>query len=262
MSNTCSARLIERKDVSESLAVFRFSVSEPLPFTAGQYATLGIIDDAGLLERPYSIASSPEEHFLEFFIELLPAGTFTPKLWALESGSTILIRRRVAGRLTLDHSVKNHVMIATVTGVAPFLSILRTTQFKREEQSVPPDRFLLIHSACTSSDFGPYLSELKELSASTSLTYIPTISRPWAEPAWQGETGRAEDVVRKYTDSLSFDHTNSVVYLCGHPGMVKNVKGIVERARFEEDQIRLEDYFTMPRGPHLSQAQPECPTVP
>jgi ferredoxin--NADP+ reductase len=67
----CSAELIERKEVSASLAVFRFRVAEQHSFTAGQFATIGIAADGDLIERPYSIVSSPYEPFLEFFVELV-----------------------------------------------------------------------------------------------------------------------------------------------------------------------------------------------
>ena len=62
----CSAELIERTDVTPSLAVFRFLVAEQLSFIAGQFATVGIASGGDVIERPYSIVSSPHEQFLEF----------------------------------------------------------------------------------------------------------------------------------------------------------------------------------------------------
>jgi ferredoxin--NADP+ reductase len=239
------AELIERKDVSASLAVFRFLAAEHPSFTAGQYATIGVVGDGDMIERPYSIVSSPYERFLEFFVELVPGGDLTPKLWDLELGSNIFIRRRIVGHLNLAPIVKRHLMLATVTGVAPFVSILRTQQIERRRGKASDDRFLLIHGASREADFGPYLSELEEFSQAGSFTYIPTISRPWEEPNWKGETGRVEDVVRKHADKNEFDHTNSVAYACGHPRMVENVTDILTRAGFRKDQIREEEYFKL-----------------
>lgn len=244
-ANSCTAELIERRDLSERLAVFRFLVAEQLSFTAGQCATLGIEAGGKLLERPYSIVSSPYERFLEFFVELVPGGLLTPKLWDMRLGSTILIRRRIVGQFTLDRAINRHLMMATVTGVAPFVSMLRTQHIDRERGVASRDQLVVIHGASRSADFGPYLSELEKLSLYGWLTYIPTISRPWEEPNWQGETGRVEDVVRKHADRLGFNHTNSVAYACGHPQMVENVKGILARARFLKDQIREEEYFVL-----------------
>jgi ferredoxin--NADP+ reductase len=214
-------------------------------FTAGQFATLGIVIDGEVVERPYSIVSSPHEPFLEFFIELVPGGSITPKLWELRLGSTILVRRRIVGQLTLDPGVTHHLMLATVTGVAPFVSILRTQQIDRGRGATSNQQFVVIHGASHSADFGPYRSELEELSRAGWLTYIPTVSRPWTEPSWIGETGRIEDILRKHADQLGFDHINSVAYVCGHPQMVANVKAILARARFGTDQIKQEKYFTV-----------------
>jgi len=178
-------------------------------------------------------------------IELVPEGGLTPKLWDLKLGSNILIRRRIVGQFVLDTTVSRHLMLATVTGVAPFISILRTQEIERADGAKLEDRFLVIHGASRSADFGPYLRELKELSLSGWLTYVPTISRPWEESNWTGETGRIEDIVRKHIDQLGFDHTRTVAYACGHPGMVENVKGLLARASFPQEQIKEEEYFKL-----------------
>jgi len=244
-STHCAAELIERRDISANLATLRFRVSEPPSFTAGQFATIGVFDDGVLLERPYSIVSSPHEPFFEFFIELVPGGSITPKLWALKLGSVILVRRRTVGQLILNTAVTHHLMLATVTGIAPFVSILRTQKIERERGATTNHQFLVLHGASQSVDFGSYRGELEELSRAGWLTYIPTISRPWAEPNWKGEAGRVEDIVRKYADQLGFDCGDSAAYACGHPQMVTNVKAILERARFDSDQIGEEKYFSL-----------------
>ena len=195
--NFCSGELIHRKDVSGRLAVFTFRCAEPLSFKAGQYATLRIPGTGELVERPYSIVSSPRESCLEFFIELVPTGLFTPKLWSMRLGSAIQIRRRVVGQFTLDRSINRHLMIATVTGVAPFISMIRTQQLERQLVAGVREQFLLIHGASRSEDFGPYYHELEEVAGEGWLTYVPTISRPWEELNWRGETGRVEDIVER-----------------------------------------------------------------
>ncbi len=239
------AELIERRDVTASLAVFRFLPVEQPTFIAGQYATIGVVADGNIIERPYSVVSSPGERLLEFFVELVPGGDLTPKLWELKVGSRILIRRRIVGQFILAPIVKRHLMLATVTGVAPFVSILRTQQIERRRGNVSDDQFLVIHGASRVADFGPYLAELDDLSQAGSLTYVPTISRPWEEPNWKGETGRVEDIVRKHADKLGMDHTNSIAYACGHPRMVQNVKDILARTGFRKDQTKEEEYFKL-----------------
>ena len=76
------------------------------------------------IERAYSIVSSPYEEGLEFFIELVPQGKLTPHLYKLQLGDTMLCRKIAKGRFTLDikSGRTEHLLLATVTGIAPFVS--------------------------------------------------------------------------------------------------------------------------------------------
>jgi ferredoxin--NADP+ reductase len=73
-----TATITSRREISPDLWVIRVETGAAFPFAAGQYATLGLPGPEGLIERAYSIVSSPHERELEFFIELVPAGALTP----------------------------------------------------------------------------------------------------------------------------------------------------------------------------------------
>lgn len=242
----CRAELLEKEEFSAGLACFRFRPPEPFNFTAGQYATLALEDTGQLVQRAYSIASSPYEPYLEFFIELVPEGRLTPGLWKLKPGDEVLIRKRIAGDFTLAASSgkTRHLMLATVTGIAPFVSIIRAQRVERSRGSRASHRFLIIHGASRSWEFGPYCQELYEVSREGWMRYFPTISRPWEDKDWKGETGRVEDVLRKYADRFGYDHERTTAYTVGHPQMIESVKGILARALFGEEQIKEEKYFT------------------
>lgn len=103
-SQYSSLTLLERVDFSDDLALFRLRADEPIDFTPGQYATLGLKengDDRPLL-RPYSVASAPGTAELEFFIERVEEGALTSKLWELEQGAELWMRDKIVGRFTLD----------------------------------------------------------------------------------------------------------------------------------------------------------------
>src|SRR6266436_4662348 len=119
------AKVIERKDLSEDLWLVRVDPGGPFSFKAGQYATLGVDHGEKRIERAYSIVSSPyEEGALEFFVELVPQGELTPHLYKLHKGDKLLCRKIAKGRFTLDlkSGRTNHFLLATVTGLAPFVS--------------------------------------------------------------------------------------------------------------------------------------------
>lgn len=244
--NTASfyqAQLVERINFTDELALFRFRPDTRSSFLPGQYATLALERAGKLVQRPYSIVSSPLEPLLEFFIELVPDGDLTPLIWELAVNDKILLRNRMAGRFILDEKLHHHLMLATVTGIAPFLSMARTQRLNLERGHAPTQHMAIIHGASFASEFGLYKDELEELSRREWLRYIPTVSRPWADEGWQGETGRVEDVARKYGDQLGYDFTHTVAYACGNPQMIENAKGILARGRFPKERIREEKYF-------------------
>ena len=246
-TNIHRAELIERIDFSTDLSVFKFRLDFPLKFRPGQFVNVGIEEDGTLIERPYSIVSSPYEPFLELFIELVPHGGLTPRLWDLNVGNSVLVKDRVAGNFTLREKseMTRHLMAATVTGIAPYISMVRTQRIEMSQGKESPHQFLIVHGASYSSEFGVYKDELTEIARDGWLTYVPTVSRPWEDTEWKGERGRIEDVIRKHGDQLCFDDTNSVAYACGHPQMIENVKGVLTRAGFPRERIRKEKYFEL-----------------
>src|ERR1035438_3714087 len=129
------ARITKRADFARELWMLGIDPGAAFSFAPGQYATLGIEHDARRLERPYSIASSPYEKELEFFFELVPEGATTPPLYDMQLGDEVLVRKVAKGLFTFDSTQldrTNHLMVSTVTGVAPFVSYVRTL-FKRSE---------------------------------------------------------------------------------------------------------------------------------
>lgn len=241
-----SAEISVRRDLTPDLWTFRVRPAEPLRFAPGQYVALGIPAGGRMIERPYSICSAPHEDELEFFVELVPNGAMTPLLYELQPGTPIYLRRAAKGRFVLDgeSGKKNHLMVASVTGVAPFVSMARHLAL----HPFPDVRVLILHSASTPAELG--FSE--ELAAATRevawLEYVRTVSRPWLFPAWEGERGRAEDVVRKYADAAGFRPEDTTVYACGHPQMIRNVQAVMERAAYPRHAIR-EEMFWPPGHP-------------
>lgn len=244
-------RLSERTEVSENLFILRFEPDGPLPFerkdgrwafAPGQFLTLGLQGPEKRLERAYSVASSPYDAHFEFFVEVVPGGKLSPLIKALAVGQTVSCRKP-AGRFTLDPDAKSHVQVATVTGLAPFLSVLRTHRVDRAGGKAPADRrFLLIYGASHAQELA-YSDVLRETAKEGFLAFVPTVSRPWESTEWEGEVGRCEEVLRKHLDASGFAPAETVAYLCGNPEMIRNAEGVLKRARFRPPQIRKEEYW-------------------
>jgi ferredoxin--NADP+ reductase len=240
------ARILKRADFSDDLWMIRVDPGGDFSFTAGQYATLGYEKAEKLVERAYSIVSSPYEKEVEFFIELVPQGELTPLLYKLKEGDTLSFRKLAKGRFTLDvkSGRKKHLLLATVTGVAPFVSYVRTLYKDWKEGKFQGEHHLyLLLGASRSWEFG-YHEEIAKVAAEVSwLTFMPTISRPWEDPAWKGELGRVDDLIRKYTDLWGLAPADTSAYLCGHPTMIENGKGILKRRGWQKETMKEEVYF-------------------
>ncbi len=244
------AVVASRRDVSAGLWIVRIKPDEKISFTPGQYATVGLAGETRLVERPYSIASSPREEELEFFLELVPGGHLTSHLYDVAAGGQVWVRRDTKGRFLFDDKSghPSHFMIATVTGAAPFVSMLREFVNRHEEGRPVPYHIALLHAASISRELG-YCEELSGYARRYSwFTYIPTVSRIWLDPGWSGERGRAEDVVRRYMDTLGFDSDGTTAYACGNPDMIENVKAVLERSGFPKQFIRQEVYWVAGKG--------------
>lgn len=241
-------KIVDRRDVAEDLFVLHVEVAGPLPYLAGQYATLGVEVEGRRIERPYSMCSSPYESLLEFFVERVHTGELTPLLYAMDKGAPLLVRRFAKGRFTLDlqSGRKNHLLLATVTGVAPYVSFIRTiyADWKKGGEAMPgAHRLFCIHAASRSWEFG-YRGELERIEGEVPwLKYVPTVSRPWEDEAWNGENGRVDDLIRKYTHIWGVRPEDTTAYLCGHPNMLETGRGILLRAGWKKDAIEDEAYF-------------------
>ncbi len=239
-------KITKRVDYAPDLWMIRIQVGSEFKFAPGQYATLGVEGPDKRSERPYSIASSPYEDEVEFFFELVPEGELTPKLYQLQIGDELLMRKSPKGRFTLDTASgrKNHFLVSTVTGVAPFVSYVRTLYRDWKDGKFAGDHNLfLLNGASRSWEFG-YLEELQKFAQEVPwLTFVPTISRPWDDSKWMGETGRVDDVLRKYADLWGITSSNAVVYLCGHPEMIEHGKGMMKRIGFTKEFMKEEIYW-------------------
>jgi ferredoxin--NADP+ reductase len=210
-------------------------VAEPFPFKPGQYCTVGV----GNVERPYSIVSSPHEPLLELFVERIPPpeGHLTPLLHALGVGDTVTLRPRAKGVFLLRPEFRNHVMVSTVTGVAPFVSMLRHWLVGPADDR----RMYVLEGASFLDEFG-YDDELTALAAhEPRVRFVPTCSRP-NDPrntAWRGEVGRVHTIVEQHVQGWGLAPSDTCIYACGHPQMIEDLRTRYVGKGFEFEEERF-----------------------
>ncbi len=188
-----NATVVQKILATPGLMILRVAPDGGTPeFTPGQYTVLGLYSDEPrvqqsepdwktyeertLIRRAYSITSaSVEKEYLEFYISLVRSGQLTPRLFALEIGSRLFTGGKAVGMFTLRRvpREKHILLIATGTGLAPYMSMIRSELNLKE-----PRRFVVLHGAGCSWDLG-YRDELATLDRLVDhFHYLPTITEP------------------------------------------------------------------------------------
>lgn len=269
MSTELNAIVLERIEVSPGLIILAVAADgwELPEFDAGQFAVLGLPGgaprrDLAMLEesvpdltrliiRAYSIASSSvAKESVKFYLSLVPSGTLTPRLFALQPGSRVWLGGKMSGMFTLDDVPTNNqlVLVGTGTGLAPYMSMLRT-------QSVcGKRRIAVLHGARNSWELGNR-NELGMLAhRCLCFTYSPAITRPGDEnEPWAGETGHIQDLWHRRPLIAKWGAQppprDSHVFLCGNPAMIEAMlsilvaEGFVEHTKKTPGQIHLERFW-------------------
>jgi ferredoxin-NADP reductase len=228
-------------------------------FQAGQYTTLGLeTADHGFVPRAYSIASSPLDDGLEFYIALVDNGKLTPTIFAQPVGAKFHYLSP-KGKFTIKQAGKRTlVMVATGTGLAPFIGHIRSL-WKLHQAGVPVDyRVILFHGVSYSDEFA-YRPELESYAAAKShgfdFHYIPSASRPDPSRGWTTATGagRVNEVVRHIFNqpitpgrTISLPHGMDKMHIealvdpaktafmaCGNPGMIEDLREPVKHLGIE-----------------------------
>ncbi|MGM8890446.1 ferredoxin--NADP reductase [Psychrobacter sp. 1Y1] len=256
--------------------LFSFTVSRPdsFKFTAGQFVRLGVnpsqlkyyqqtdvsdeTADTALNEdvfRAYSIVSSPFDEVIEFFSIVIPDGAFTSQLQHLQVGDELLLNTMPFGFLTLARYQKplpkDLWLLATGTGLAPFLSMLQDLKTWEDYEHI-----VLAYSA-RSLDELAYVEKIESLQEDfgtlvdnpAKLIFIPTVTR---EPVEGALSERLPKLLLEGTlqarAGIALDIDTTHVMLCGNPDMVEDTKealktlGLVMNRR-GEGNIAVENYW-------------------
>ncbi|MCW5893130.1 MAG: ferredoxin--NADP reductase [bacterium] len=202
--------------------LLRVVLARPPGFTyrAGQSVRLVL----GGVRRRYTLVSAPHERDLELFVELVPGGPMSERWRALRPGDAVGLAGAAKDGLALAPDARRHLMLATVTGVNPFVSLLRDA-VERGRRDLG---CVLVHGASYADELG-YADELAALAAARPdlLVYLPTISRPGEarNAGWTGAQGRAEAHLDAAVARHGLAPATTAAYACGHPAMIDGVQG-------------------------------------
>jgi len=237
LSKLSTERVLQVHHWNDNLFSFRTTRDPGLRFCNGQFVMLGLEVEGKPLIRAYSVASPNYEEHLEFFSIKVPDGPLTSRLQHLKSGDPIIVSKKPTGSLILDDLLpgKHLYLLATGTGLAPFISVIQDPETYERF-----DKVILIHGV-------RYVSELAYADFITQtlpeneffgqqvrekLIYYPTVTR---EPF--RNQGRLTDLIRsgKLFSDIGLppaDAATDRFMICGSPAMLADSSQLLDQLGF------------------------------
>jgi ferredoxin/flavodoxin---NADP+ reductase len=238
---------------TERLFSFTTTRDPSLRFLNGHFTMIGLRVDGKPLLRAYSVASANYEEHLEFLSIKVQDGPLTSRLQHIQPGDKILVGRKPTGTLVVDYLKpgKRLYLLATGTGLAPFLSIVRDPEvYERFEHvivvhGVRQVNELAYRDLLTTDLFQhEYLGDIVR----DKLRYVPTVTR---EPF--KTMGRIPDLIRDgrlaaelQLPQMNPEHDRAMI--CGSPAMLRELKTLLEGYGFDEGNTSTPGDFVIERA--------------
>jgi len=210
-----------------------------LSFEAGQFVRIALDIEGERVARPFSMVNPPHDPVLEFYGIVVPEGPLSPRLARLAPGDTLYVASNPAGFLVLSEvpDAQTLWLLCTGTGVAPFLSILRTETAWRRYRNV-----VLVHAVRHAAEL-VYRETLENL---PDLRYLRMVSRETLPGALAGRIPAAlRDGRLEAAAGLELAADSSQVMLCGNPDMLKDAAAALAERGLRKHRRRAPGHITV-----------------
>jgi ferredoxin/flavodoxin---NADP+ reductase len=253
MSAFNTERVLTVHHWTDRLFSFTTTRDASLRFLNGHFTMIGLMVNGKPLVRAYSVASANYEEHLEFLSIKVQDGPLTSRLQHIQPGDTVLVGRKPTGTLVVDYLKPGRrlYLLATGTGLAPFLSIVRDPEvYERFEQVVVVHGVRLVAELAYRELLSEQLQQHEYLGelVRDKLRYVPTVTR---EPFHT--SGRIPDLIRsgelaskQQLPDLHPEHDRAMI--CGSPAMLRELKGLLEERGFKEGNTSTQGEFVIERA--------------
>ncbi len=253
MSAFNEERVLSVHHWTDRLFTFTTTREPSLRFSNGHFTMIGLRVDGKPLLRAYSVVSANYEDHLEFLSIKVADGPLTSRLQHIQVGDTLLVGRKPTGTLVVDYLLpgKRLYLLATGTGLAPFMSIVRDPQtYEKFEQVILVHGVRLVDELAYHDLLTEHLPahELLGEMVASQLRYYPTVTRESFS-----NTGRITDLMEsgklfKDLGVPALDPTQDRVMICGSPGMLRDLKVLLKKHAFKEGNTSTPGDFVIERA--------------
>ena len=251
LEKATAERIIDIRRWTEKLFSVKVTRPPSFRFTPGQWVRLGIASGSGLpggvIWRPYSMVSADYDDYLEFFSILVPGGAFSSRLAAAQLGHTLYVEKQPFGYLTAARFTggRHLWLLASGTGVAPYLSILRDPDvWQRYEERV------LAYSVSYAGEVA-YRDAIAALAGDEllgdnrpPLRFVPIVTREKAPGALHARLpALIADGSLERQAGLALSPEDSRILVCGNPQMLDDVRDALVARGLRSDRSTLPGHF-------------------
>ena len=230
-----TGRVVENRQWTETLFSLRIE-GAPLSFRAGQFVRIALDVDGQRVARAFSFVNPPQDPVLEFYGVIVPEGPLSPRLAKLRPGDALHVAPNPAGFLVLAEipDAETLWLISTGTGIAPFLSILRTDTSRFRN-------VVLVHAVRHADELA-----YRDAIAKTRAKYVSFVSREKAVGSLEGRIpaaildGRLEKAA-----GVALTPETSQVMLCGNPDMLKDAQAALAERGLRKNRRRAPGHITV-----------------
>lgn len=236
--------------------LFSFTLTRPpsFRFTSGEFTMLGLMNGEKPLLRAYSMASPAWDETVEFLSIRVPDGPLTSRLGKIVPGDEVLLGKKPTGTLVADALLpgKRLFMLATGTGLAPFMSVARDPDlYERFEQLV------IVHSVRQVADLA-YRDQLEARFADDPLVgdlaphrlhYVPTVTREAFRTQGRiGDLMASGALFEGVGGGHAFDPETDRIMMCGSMAMIKEFAARFETLGFTEGAHSHPGHYVIERA--------------
>ena len=249
MSTWLEGRVLENRAWTQTLFSLRVTLGTGAPrlaFEAGQFVRLALDLGNERVARPFSFVNAPQDPVLEFYGVIVPEGPLSPSLARLRPGDKLLVADNPSGFLVLSEVPPAEALwlLATGTGIAPFLSILCTEAPWQRYR-----RVILVHAVRQASElvYRDLIEKFK--SRQQQFKYLSFVSREHHPSSLAGRIPAAIRDGRLEAAAQPISAERSQFMLCGNPEMLKDVaaelaaRGLRKNRRRTPGQITVESFW-------------------
>ena len=247
MTKFIQGKVVEQRRWTERLLSLKVE-ADSIAFEAGQFTRPALPVEGEMLARAYSFVNAPQERPYEFYYNIVPDGPLTRRLAGLEAGDAVWLAPRAAGFLVLSEvpDAENLWLLATGTGIAPFLSILKSEAAWRRYP-----RIVLVEAVRHAGELA-YREEIARLKREHEgrLVAVVFVSREQAPGTLAGRIPQAIlDGRLEAAAGAALSAAGSQVMVCGNPAMVSDSvralarRGMKKHRRRSPGHITVENYW-------------------